>query len=312
MSNSNSSGDVSLLKRVRYLWHIFIMKIEAGTDASARVALLREELNRLTMIAETRAARPASQLKVVEIGFGALPLRAHAMAAEFGEVIAIDLERPLIGLSNIPELFRTNGFLRALKSAVRFVLFDRAMWASFARAMPASFPRFDLNKAQLIVGDASLTETWRGIDKLDLVISTSVFEHIPASGLLLVLEEAKSRLSDRGMIVAQIDVFTGITGGHDPDWYGHRVANNATGTAWAHLRNPDFEIDTYLNRMTRRDYVSLFEKAGLTILRDDTMLDDVGREHLTGSVAEALAGWDDYELFSNKVEFWLEPQNASA
>ena len=42
-------------------------------------------------------------------------------------------------------------------------------------------------------------------------------------------------------------IFTGIVGGHDPDWYTPNVSNNSSETAWSHLWDPDFSVDTYLN-----------------------------------------------------------------
>ena len=102
-------------------------------------------------------------------------------------------------------------------------------------------------------------------------------------------------------------VFTGITGGHDIKWYYHKVDSNDSDSAWGHLLDPNFKTNAYLNKLTRRAYCSVFERAGFKILRDDQLWGRIGEKHLTEKKRKALSAYDDYELFSNEIEFWLAP-----
>lgn len=81
--------------------------------------------------------------------------------------------------------------------------------------------------------------------------SQDVFEHIPHGVLSSVLANLKSWLKRGAICVIRPHIYTGITGGrHDPAYYAYRVQSNSIreDKAWAHLWDPEFKVNTYLNR----------------------------------------------------------------
>jgi hypothetical protein len=143
------------------------------------------------------------------------------------------------------------------------------------------------------------------LGKQRFLISSDVFEHIPPLDLKRLMAQLHHQLAEGGIIITQPMVFTGISGGHDLEWYPRSVATNPSETAWGHLLDPDFRTNTYVNKMTRRAMRTTFEEAGFEVTRDDAAEPDFGRHHLTPERRAALAQWDDYELFSNNVTFHL-------
>ncbi len=302
---TNSSVDViSFKNRLKYLAKLTGMNWRRPPPNCDAV------LAELTLIAEKfefYSGKVASNSRVLEIGFGARPFRAFALQALFGEVVAVDLDQPVFRARDIGGVFIKNGLLRAVKAAVRSIVFDRGVWVTFHNGLRRAFPAYDPQKSQLIVADAGDDSFWRSIDNpFDLIVSFDVFEHIPPIQLQNMLTNIRRNLTGRGLVMTYPNLFTGITGGHDPDWYAHRVEKNSSNGAWNHILDPNFQVDTYLNKMGRRDMASMFTSSGFQILVDRPVFGRLGEQHLTPSLRQRLSHeFDDYELFSNQVEFIL-------
>jgi hypothetical protein len=307
ITRSNSSNSVGIWSKIRYNLDLLYMRLTT-MNGGAQNALKRiEDMRRLVAEFESRTGRKAAESAIVEIGFGARPERAFAMTAFFGKVTAIDLDVPLLSITDVPAIFRKNGFERGFKSVCRHLLFDARGWNAFHRALKEKLPSYNPDRANLVIGDAGTASTWKDIGQADLVFSQDVFEHIPITDLRLVMAEIRKHIAPGGFVITVPNVFTGISGGHDIKWYSYRVDLNESESAWGHLLDPDFMTNTYLNKMTRREYCSLFEDTGFKILRDEQPLGRLGEKHLNEEKRKALSTYDDYELFSNNVEFWLVP-----
>lgn len=170
------------------------------------------------------------------------------------------------------------------------------------------YPEYDLANTTLVVANAASDDFWIAYPgPYNLVFSTDVFEHIPPADLTTLLARLHNALAPDGVVITRPTIFTGITGGHDPAWYPHKVDTNPSDGAWGHLREPSFAVDTYLNRLTRREYVGLFEAAGFEILQDEALHPRFGYQHLEAARRAGLDNrYDEYELFSNTVEFVLK------
>lgn|GEM_PF-5815818 len=48
-----------------------------------------------------------------------------------------------------------------------------------------------------------------------------------------------------------------------------------------------------------------FKAAGFTVLADQAVFGRLGEKHMTPEKRAALSAYDDYELYSNRVEFLL-------
>lgn len=164
----------------------------------------------------------APSRNVVEIGFGPRPGRLFWMTGISDNVSGIDVDEPVLrpSIGSLLNIARRKGGLRAVKTGVRSVVFDRQYYLSLRRAYREQFQRdLDIAKADLRIGSAGDPSTWRGLDKVDLVYSEDVFEHIPRQSISEICRVVQKRLAPRGLLIANINVFTGITGGHLPKWY---------------------------------------------------------------------------------------------
>lgn len=308
MSRSNSSGRVGLAEKLRYWAGLLRMRMSmAGGEAAALAGL--EELRAVVAQFEELTGKRAADCAVVEIGFGARPRRALMLTGLFARVYAIDLDAPLFTTLDVLRAARKNGAERALKSLARHVLFERREWPAFHKAMGKALPEYDPSRVRFVIGSAGDEKTWDAIGQVDLALSFDVFEHIPPDDLRQALQAIRRHLAPGGAVITRPCVFTGIFGGHNLEWYPSRVEGQSSETAWGHLTDPDFTVNTYLNRLTRRDYCRLFEEAGFAILRDHARRGRFGGRHLTPENRAKLAGFDEYELFSNEVEFHLKPRS---
>ncbi|MHA6332888.1 class I SAM-dependent methyltransferase [Qipengyuania sp. CAU 1752] len=304
-TNSSAKG-LSLWTKLGYYFKLLRIRTSmlGAEDAAARDV---EDLRRIVATFEARTGRKAADSSVLEIGFGARPRRAFLLTAFFREVHAIDLDAPVLSLRQAFATWRKNGFERAIKSVVRHALFDSREWPQYHAAAMKLLPGYAPDKARLIVGSVSSPQVWDKIGKIDFVFSRDVFEHIPEADLREGMRLARLHLSPEGMIITMPAVFTGIIGGHDPNWNVHLAEKNTAEDAWRHLTDPGFKVNTYLNRLHRREYVRLFEETGFTVERDEAVFGHIHAHLLTSEKRAELAGYDDYELFSNRVEFHLVP-----
>jgi hypothetical protein len=256
------------------------------------------------------AGTTLAEVRVLEIGYGARPWRLLAMLAGGVDAIGVDAEVPILAgsRSEYREALRRNGVQRVAKSAVRRGLFDRREWRAFrAELERRGLPEERLDSARLLVADAADLEL--PADSLDLVVSDDVFEHVRVESLRRLVPAMAQWLRPGGLAVVRPNVFTGISGGHRPEWYPHTFdgpARRRRSEPWEHLRSDRRPPNTFLNRLTRADYRRLFEES-FEILDEIVVRPDLGRELLTPEVAADLEGWDDEELFSNHVEFVMRP-----
>lgn len=305
-TESNSSTRIGFLKKLAYNARLFYMRLKGGNQGTANAINRIQEINEIVRIFEASTGLNAKNSSIVEIGFGARPERAFAMTAFFKNVTAIDLDAPVLSLKDIPQVFKKNGFERGLKSTIRHLIFDNRGWKLFHETMHDHLDGYDPSRVRFIIGNAGKHTTWADAPDFQLAFSTDVFEHIPKEDLTSLLSILRRRLSNNGLIITRPMVFTGICGGHDLDWYPSRVATNDSTSAWTHLTDPNFSTNTFLNQLTRRDYLEIFHNAGFQIISDTARMgDNFGIQHLTTQKKMVLFSYDDYELFSNQVEFLL-------
>jgi len=263
-------------------------------------------------IFEEKTGRDLHEGSMLEIGFGARPLRMMVLHGLGYDASGVDLETPIVdgGLSELVRVLRRHGLERALKSTVRSLVFDRRERRLLASRMAKLGAEPLLVPGRLIVRDAS--ELDLAERSLDLIVSENVFEHIRPESLQRLVPKMARWLKPDGLALIQPGVYTGITGNHLAQWYPHRVvARKVTGRSepWEHLRKRRFEANTYLNKLTRAEYRELFSET-FTIEEERVLLPDLGRELLTPAVAAELSEWSDDELFSNLVMFVMRPRQA--
>lgn len=253
--------------------------------------------------------------RVLEIGFGARPHRLVWLHNSDINVWGVDLDKPLLELSpkSVFDIVRRNGPERAIKSITRYCISDKHQWRTMASEIGARGRTFLMPKERLIVADAASGDFWAKVGQMDFIYSEDVFEHIPGESLEILVEQMARALRPNGLALIRPMVFTGICGGHQLEWYPHTLDQHIERRTapWEHLRQNRYPADTYLNRLTRQDYVDIFEKH-FHILENKAMKPDRGESFITSAIRAELSRYSDEELFSNSVRFILEPKQNSA
>lgn len=249
-----------------------------------------------------------SEARILEIGHGQRPLRLIHMLARGHDVTGIDLDYVVLNgsVSEFLRVYKLNGLERSLKTCARWLLWDRKLNSRIASILGYEWKKLSYTARQrLLQGDASVSHVWpRG--QFDLIYSEDVFEHVPREGLERLCRLVADRLTDRGIAVIRPMVWTGILGGHRLEWYASG-SSTPRSSPWGHLIGEWEPPNTYLNRLTRREYVQLFQQSGLDVLVDEACEPTLGKEHASPDIMDKLKrlGYDEYELFSNKVTFVL-------
>lgn len=297
----------------RQKWRQAIALLSMRRDKASRRQYIEGILTHIEGLRSTYerlTGRSFAEARVFEIGFGAQPFRLIALMSMGIRVSGIDLDLPMLRFSpwNLARICKRNGFERALKTGIRSLLFDRRDYANLKAALNRRGSSLRINAADLMVGDATTCDF--GTEPLDLVYSQDVFEHIPLAGIENIMTRLAAQLAPGSLALITPNIFTGITGGHLPEWYWDSEDNDSPRQSepWEHLRKERFEANTYLNRLSRKDYREVFSRH-FEILEENVQAPNLGRHRLTPEIKAELAQWDDEELFSNTVQFVLRPKS---
>jgi hypothetical protein len=310
-SGSSSNTHISLLERSRYYSDLLSMYLAGG--ANADVEALRNDYNSINGYSKSIIGQDFENLRAVEIGFGAKPYRIIYFNSLGVDVCGIDMDKPVLNGTPLEflDIARRNGPMRALKSWVRYVFFERSARRTFMNQILATSPSYAFDANRLVVGNAGASDTWNHVSiQPNIIYSFRVFEHIDSESLSSLIEflHERSKQQVDTFLYLVITVYTGIIGSHLTEWYPHRLSDgNKRSEPWEHLRQDRFIADTFLNKMTRRDYRNLFSKY-FDILADESIVPELGKEFLTDAVRSELNQYDEYELLSNDVLFVLRPR----
>jgi hypothetical protein len=252
---------------------------------------------------------PLRQSKVLEIGYGARPYRLVWLYNSGIQVSGVDLDRPLLdpSPSSLLQVMRQNGAERAIKSLVRYCVADAHQWRQMATEVRRRGRAFRIPEERLAVTDAACADCWKNAGTFDFIYSEDVFEHIPRESLSELVGRMADALRPNGLALIRPMVFTGICGGHHLEWYTIQEQVERRAEPWEHLRLGRFPANTYLNRLSRRDYVDIFAEH-FRILEDEAVHPALGAQFMTDQIRSELSQYGDYELFSNSVRFVLQPK----
>jgi hypothetical protein len=308
-SNSQLSS-VTPFERVAYLSRLLYINFERRHLIRDIFEACANDLDFYQKAFSAETGRDLQEARILEIGYGQRPFRLILLHSVGYDVRGVDLDRPLLSLNPlaVASVLRANGALRATKSLARRIAFDRAHYRAFDEFIRERYGKaLSVAPDTMLVGDASSPEIWSRAGKpLDFVYSDNVVEHIPRELLSSVLAQMAESLSDRGLAVIAPMVYTGIAGGHHLGWGPHEVDVDGLtrGPAWGHLTGEARPADTYLNKMTLRDYRELFSER-FDIVKEQRSLGELGRRHLTADRRQLLRDFSEEELFSNHVRFVL-------
>jgi len=306
---STSSSAVKTYNRIKY--GVSLLKANAQTlPQRTDFSSLKSDLAEYRKYSSSYGSKPLERSRILEIGFGQRPFRYYLLQSLGMDVKAVDIEQPTLALSDVPRVYRHNGFYRMIKGAVRASLFDRKVYNDFRDFLMKTFnEETNYDPDGLVVADSSSEEFWQNVSgPFDFIYSEDVFEHIPRENLEELVRLMADNMSSGGIACIRPMVYTGISGGHHIDWYPATFRQKdvtRTTPAWDHLLGDEHAADTYMNEVSRRDYRAMFEKH-FEIVHEETKQGNLGEEFLTPELREKLADYDDYELFSNQVLFVLK------
>lgn len=304
-----SAAPIHFTEKIRELGSIFLMRVAELFKPGTASGVLAD-LDEYEEVLRRHCGRGLRGSCAFEIGFGARPLRLFALAASGVDVTGSDLDVPLLRCSprEIAAAIRSNGAERAVKSVLRFWLFDLAERRALRKALAARGLRLAIEPSRLHVGDAAAMDI--PDHSLDLIYSEDVFEHIPIETLRSLIAKIATWLKPGGLALIRPNVFTGISGGHLAEWFPNVVEDRSRrrrSEPWEHLRRRRFHPNTYLNELSRATYRELFRNE-FEILEERPRHPDLGRGYLSAQVSEELSRWPEEELFSNQTLFVLSPR----
>jgi SAM-dependent methyltransferase len=265
------------------------------------------DIERYDRLALKYSLRRLEEASILEIGYGARPIRLLLLASLNFDVCGIDLDRPTLRIfspATYLDIWRRNGFRRMLKSLVRGLLFDWHERNELKRALAERGVSLRIDETIFHVGNAA--DHQFPPQSIDFVYSEDVFEHIPPNDIETICQNIQRALTPTGIAVISPCIFTGICGGHLTEWYPGALQKNMRRDSepWEHLRKRRFTADCYLNGLSLGEYQQLFAKffSILDIINESPGL---GENFLTDEIRAELSGFDLKELTSDKWTFVL-------
>jgi SAM-dependent methyltransferase len=138
-------------------------------------------------------------------------------------------------------------------------------------------------------------------NSFDIVFAVTVFEHI--AHVEKASKEICKVLRKDGIVYLVIDLYTGISGSHNPLWY-----NTQKVPPWDHLRQQTSPLPTFLNKLRLNDYISIFKK-NFEILYMELEEKHGAKELLTPDIRAELAEYSENELLSSALFLILRKVN---
>lgn len=231
-------------------------------------------------------------LRVLDLGCGKsmwLTLLLHSCGAR---VTGIDTEIVRRGhsVAKYLNLFKENGFERALRTLAWDVLYARPYYQALAKLAP-----FPLNFQGLDVRAVEMSEVDLPDDSLDLIVSHEVFEHL--SDVDGVLAAMRRLLKPEGIAYIYIHNFASLSGGHHIAWKYPDTEPSAVVPPWDHLReNLYSDIPSWINRLREADYRKSIERHFEVLSWFPSGRE--GASLLTPRIREELADFTEDELLT--------------
>lgn len=233
--------------------------------------------------------------RILDLGCGQRFPFALQCAASGAVVTALDID--YIKPDFLPlAFFRTmkcNGFKRAVKSALRRLIFDKVYYKALETATGKPLRLFQ-SRITFVVADPESSHYPLPSESFDLITSNAVVEHI--ADVPCFAGEIQRLLVEGGYFYAIIHNFYSVSGGHNLEWAYPDEHPSSRVPPWDHLRENRFPSWTYLNRLKPEEYrtafaahleVLLFE--GRDIHHDPGRLE--GERFLTPEIADELSSY---------------------
>lgn len=286
---------------IRQAKHAFVARRTARELAIFQLGRLRRDEARIRAV----LGRELAGLDVFELGPGQHCVRSGYFGRK-NRVTGIDLDEIVLGVDprGLVRAARANGLGRLLKTLARKALgFDRAVTKAWCEALGVP----ELPRPRLVRADVCGALPFRP-SSADLVVSWSVFEHLPDPAR--ALDNIVDLLRPGGAFCLGVHLFTSNTGHHDIRAF--------TGAArelplWAHLRASTFRLvepSAVLNEWRLDDWRQLLRaKAPGFVEYREAYGEERLRQGLTPALRAELAKYSEEELLTTDVFFlWRKPE----
>jgi hypothetical protein len=307
-SRTTSSMKSSPLKKIAYLSSLFA-HYRTRAKENFGIVNLRLCVEEYRAFLTKYTERDLEKCTAVEVGFGARPFRAAALAASGANICGIDLEAPLVSVSvgKLLRIAQANGMERTVKSVVRKVCFEQGEIDAFNREFALCYLDA-IAKVRLTVGNCADPHFWRDVPPtVDFVYSEDVLEHVSVSEIEITCKNIRGSIRPEALLLFRPNMYSGITGGHVPEWYHSAVARGHKKTdPWNHLITGSHEPSVFLNKLSYADYYGLFARY-FTI--EEVVKTDfgLGRQFLSAEIRSRIASkWTDEDLLTNNVLFVMK------
>lgn len=218
-------------------------------------------------------SRAAVPLGLVSLGLPAIGMDYDTVAA-----------KPSVG--TLVRVARTNGIERAVKTAARMALFDRAFYSALEADLGVPL---DWNKLRVEDGDAHALRY--DDETFSFIHSVTVFEHL--HDVPKAVEEMHRVLRPGGKAYVVAHLFPSPSGGHALDWAGDEPPEDSAVPAWDHLRENRFPAHVYLNKLRADEYVAAFERY---FEIEELEYRTEGQQLLTDELRAELSDWSEEDL----------------
>ncbi len=226
---------------------------------------------------------PLDGKRMLEIGCGFYYPISLLLHSSGYDVVASDKE--YIGANvafpvKLWQLWRRGG----LEPLTRHIVFDAFIGWRLRREMQKLW-RHPLHSKGLQVLTVDAERMDFSDESFDVIVSQATFEHL--ENVPQVVSEIARVLKKGGILYTAIQLFPSLSGGHRPDYKNY---------PWAHLRGKQLPTTYYLNRLRKRDYITIIgEKLEIVEVKDNLSLRE-GEELLTPEIRAELSDYSEEDL----------------
>lgn len=189
----------------------------------------------------------------LDLGCGARFPFSLLAASENANITALDISyvKPHFLPVFFWKVLKANGIKKALKSAIRKVLFDNIYLKHLEGAAGRKLTQF-IPEINFILGDPTAANYPLPSNKYDLITSNAVLEHV--DDVKKYFSECSRLLKKGGICYGIIHNYFSISGGHNLDCAFPDTNPSGKVDPWDHLRANRFPTHIYLNKLKPDDF----------------------------------------------------------
>ena len=294
-----SYATFGLGRSVRQLKHALDNRRRIDASMVTLLTLVQESEQRM----QRQLGKKVEQLRMLEIGPGQGLERARYFGRK-NKVIGMDLDVIPVGfdLHSYLRMFRENGAGRVAKSIGRRLLIGKANETAWANLLGVE----KFNDPAIMHGN--ICEETPKIGQFDVVMSWSVFEHLPNPAQ--AVENVMKLLKPGGIFYLSLHLYTSNNGHHDIRAF---TGDEDNLPLWPHLRTATEQAivpSAYLNKWRLAQWRELFANVtpGHTEFLEAFESYERFQPRMTSTLRQELAHYSEEELYTiNAVYTWRKP-----